>query len=198
MYSFPDWLNVSRETGERLIAFKDEVLRWNNSINLVSKQSVSNLWERHILDSAQIYPHVHSDKPLLDLGSGGGFPGIVLAIMGAQQVTLVEADQRKAAFLREASRLLSLNVGVIAKRIESMEPQNAQTITARALSPLSQLLRHAHLHLHKSGTAIFPKGRNAAAEIKEAQKLWRFEHTQITSYIDPESQILVIKNIEER
>lgn len=194
----PDWLIVSRETMEKLRLFALEVLRWNGAINLISKQSVHDVWQRHIIDSAQIYQYINPVAPLLDLGSGAGFPGMIMAIMGAQSVTLVESDQRKAAFLRESARLLALDVRVIARRIESVNPQSAETVTARALASLTDLLPHANIHLRQLGRAVFHKGHGAAAEIKCAQQYWKFDCTQITSHTNPESLILIIKNIEKR
>jgi 16S rRNA (guanine527-N7)-methyltransferase len=192
------WLDVSRETSEKLQAFAAKVLRWNKTINLISKQSAPNIWERHILDSAQIFPLANPTQTWLDLGSGSGFPGIVMAIMGAQDITLVESDQRKATFLREVTRTLSLNATIICKRIEDIPLQNAQIITARALASLTDLLAYASTHLAQSGKAIFPKGRIADKELAEAKQSWHFDHTSLPSRIDPESTIFIIKNIQKR
>lgn len=198
MYSIPHWLNVSRETEQKLQDFTALVLRWNDTINLISKQSMPNVWHRHILDSAQIFPHAIQNGPWLDLGSGAGFPGIVMAIMGARQMTLVESDQRKAAFLREAGRVLDLDITVVSKRIEALAPQHAGIITARALASLTQLLSHANTHLCHNGCAFFPKGLRNDLEILQAEQTWRFDYTSIPSKTDPEAVILVVKNIQKR
>lgn len=194
----PDWLNVSRETLQKLDHYAAETLRWTSAINLVSKNSVAQIWQRHILDSAQLFPFGDAAKPWLDVGSGGGFPGIVMAIMGADQMTLVESDQRKATFLRQIARQLALPVTVLAQRVDEIAPQRAQTITARALAPLTQLLGHAKPHVIESGAAIFPKGRNFDAELAEAQQKWQFEFECHESKTDAEAKILTIRNIQPR
>jgi len=194
----PDWLNVSRETLDQLNFFASEVIKWNPAINLVSKASVAEIWHRHILDSAQIYPDSGELGIWLDIGSGAGFPGVVMAILGAQTVTLVEVDQRKATFLREVSRKLHLPIRVISARVEEIPPIGAQTMSARALAPLTDLLAHASRHLQPVGRAIFPKGRGFQAEIQAAQQNWSFDCTEIRSKTDSESAILIIKNIAKR
>lgn len=195
-------LNVSRETVEKLKAYDQLVRKWNPTINLASKQSMSELWSRHIVDSAQIFPHIPASSNLcLDVGSGGGFPGIVLATISTEHVPtrrfiLVESDQRKAAFLREVIRSLKLRAEVRSERIESLEKIGADFFTARALAPLSKLLAFAHQHLSLQGVCIFPKGENHLEEIKVAQKLFRFEYQSIQSLTDPRSAILRIYGIE--
>lgn len=194
----PDWLSVSRETLDQLTLFASEVIKWNPAINLVSKSSVAEIWHRHILDSAQIYPDSGEAGVWLDIGSGAGFPGVVMAIMGAQNVTLVEVDQRKATFLREVARKLHLPIRVISARVEEIPPLGAQTMSARALAPLTDLLAHASRHLQPDGRAIFPKGRGFHAELQAAQQNWSFDCTEIQSKTDTESAILIIKNIAKR
>ncbi len=195
----PDWLNVSRETSEKLGLFADEVLRWTPAINLISKNTVSDIWQRHILDSAQIYPLAPSYAGVwVDIGSGAGFPGIVMAILGAPNVVLVESDQRKATFLRQAARKLSLDVQVLSKRIDQIDPLRAEIITARALAALTDLLGHANTHMSPHGSAIFPKGRGLQQEIAVAQQDWSFDYHQVLSKTDHEATLLIIKNIEKR
>lgn len=195
----PNWLNVSRETLQTLQAFADEVARWNGAINLVSKASLADLWQRHIWDSAQLYDLGAGQGGVwLDMGSGGGFPGIVMAIMGAQGVVLAEVDQRKATFLREVSRKLALDTRVISARLDEIPPCHAQTITARALAPLTDLLAHASKHLSPTGRAIFPKGRGFQAEIDAALKDWAFSYTSVPSKTDAEAAIIIVHNIAKR
>lgn len=194
----PDWLNVSRETIDQLSFYADEVARWNPAINLVSKSSIPDIWQRHILDSAQIYDAAADTGVWLDIGSGAGFPGLVMAILGAKNVVLVEVDQRKATFLREVARKLHLPVRVISARAEEIPPIQAQTLTARALAPLTDLLSHASKHLLPTGRAIFPKGRGFAAEIQAAQQSWHFECRQVQSKTDADAAILTIQNIVKR
>jgi 16S rRNA (guanine527-N7)-methyltransferase len=194
----PSWLNVSRETIDKLDHYATEVLRWNHAINLVSKTSVAGIWQRHILDSAQLFSLAESSGKWADLGAGGGFPGLVLAIMGAPHMVLVESDQRKATFLREISRQLSLTTTVLAKRIDAVEPLAAETVSARALASLTDLLGHVTPHLAANGRAVFPKGRGFEEELKLAQTEWAFEVTKIPSRTDPEAAILMIEHIRRR
>ncbi len=192
---------VSRETGQRLRSYADLVEKWNPSINLVSRQSLLNLGERHFRDSAQLYaiPDVAVNR-WVDLGSGGGFPGIVIAILatetkGRPEVILVEADGRKAAFLREVARILSLNARVIHSRIEDVKPLGADVISARALAPLSQLCAFSAVHMRPDGIGIFPKGAQYQQEFGDAQREWSFDAAIVPSVTDPEASILCLRNI---
>lgn len=197
----PAWLNVSRETLERLFVYCELVEKWNPAINLISKSGISEIWHRHVIDSAQLIRLLpHESGRWCDLGSGGGFPGIVLAILMKQlqpetQITLVESDSRKCVFLSEASRLLGITVGVKTQRIEDLEPQNVDVLTARALAPLSNLCGYAYRHLKPEGVAIFPKGANAQREIEDAQKLWQFGYDTMQSHTDPAAQVLALRGI---
>ncbi|WP_370302006.1 16S rRNA (guanine(527)-N(7))-methyltransferase RsmG [Pseudooceanicola sp.] len=193
-------LDVSRETMARLEAYAALVRKWNPRINLVSRKSLDALWERHIADSAQIY-HLAGDAPnWLDLGSGGGFPGLVVAILATdlhpdRQVTLIESDTRKATFLRTAIRELGLSAQVLAQRIEAAEPQRADILSARALTDLSGLLAFAERHLSESGLALFPKGASWKNELEPARAQWSFNLEAITSFTEPEAAILKIQGV---
>ncbi len=192
---------VSRETMDRLKALESLLLKWNPAINLVSKASLSQSWDRHILDSAQIFhlaPHVAT---WADLGSGGGFPGIVVACLAKElnpdlTVTLVESDQRKATFLRQAIRELSLKADVRAERIESTAPLAAAALSARALAPLTDLLGFSQRHLHPDGIALFLKGSSWKDEVAMAQKQWHFNLYAHPSATDPNGAILAVKAIK--
>jgi 16S rRNA (guanine527-N7)-methyltransferase len=194
-------VNVSRETFAALQSFEALVQRWNSAINLVSKSSVGSLWQRHILDSAQVFALCPpSTRSWVDLGSGGGFPGVVVAILAKElkpdlHVTLVESDLRKATFLRQAAQALSLSVSVQSKRIESVEPLRADVLSARALAPLSELLSFAEKHLSPNGSAVFLKGARYQDEIADARKAWSFDVDVKQSLSDGEAAILVIRNI---
>ncbi|MGC1494947.1 MAG: 16S rRNA (guanine(527)-N(7))-methyltransferase RsmG [Sulfitobacter sp.] len=192
--------NVSRETYEKLQQFVQLVEKWNPKINLVSKASISDIWERHILDSIQLFNIAPKTGKWVDLGSGGGFPGIVVAIMAygdqtKHHVTLVESDQRKSVFLRTAIRELGLNAKVISDRVESIAPLEADIISARALSDLSLLLEYSHLHLLPSGVALFPKGERWEKEHSGAQQLWSYTCEPIKSTTNPSAAVLKIKDI---
>jgi 16S rRNA (guanine527-N7)-methyltransferase len=194
--------NVSRETLDRLIAFENQLLRWNPKINLVAKSTLSSVWTRHFLDSAQLLDFVgNNPKNWLDIGSGGGFPGAVAAILASERFpdckfTLVEADKRKAAFLRTVARESGVSFNVLASRIEELPPQGCDIISARALAPLVELLPIARMHMASGGHAIFPKGANAPDEIVRALESWRFHCESHPSKTDKDAVILTIGDIE--
>lgn len=194
---------VSRETMRLLKAYVLLVEKWTPKVNLVSKASVEDIWERHIADSLQVAELVDASGPWADLGSGGGFPGLVVAIQRAathpdSEVTLVESDQRKAVFLRTVARELSLNTRVLASRIEACAPLQATTLSARALAPLTKLLEYAAVHLAPNGSAVFPKGASWKDELQIACQDWSFDHEVVMSRTNPEAAILVIKDVKKR
>ncbi len=194
-------INVSRETSERLAAFHDLVLKWNPRINLISKSSIPDLWNRHIWDSAQAYPVVEDWSIWLDIGSGGGFPAIIIAILARQQnpggqVIMIESDQRKAAFLRTAIRELDLNASVKVSRVETAAPVGADVISARALADLTELIGYAQRHLNPEGRAVFFKGETWEKEVARAQETWSFSVTSHKSKTNPAAAVLEIKEIK--
>lgn len=187
--------DVSRETFEKLEKYVALVEKWNPRINLVSKNSIDDIWTRHIADSAQVYQYGNVDGHWVDLGSGGGFPGVVIAILAssepkAPKITLVESDQRKCAFLRAAARETDVNISVISERIEKIPSLQANTLSARALASLDGLLEYANIHLCADGKAIFPKGANFQKEIQEARKNWNFDLEEFPSSSDTDAVIL--------
>ncbi len=193
-------LNVSRETSERLEQFVALVRKWNPRINLIAKSTVDEIWERHIRDSLQVFDVAPRGDRWVDIGSGGGFPGVVAAIAakGAApdlRFTLIESDQRKCAFLRTASRELGLNIEVLAQRIEAAPPQSADILSARALASLSDLLEHAERHLAADGTALFQKGANWEKEVEEARQAWTFRYDAIKSQTNEAAVILKIEGV---
>lgn len=188
---------VSRETADRLRAYVDLLLGWNRSINLVSARSAEEVWERHVIDSLQLLALLPPEPtPLLDIGSGAGFPGLVLALATRRETDLVESDKRKAGFLTDtAGRLGLVNVRVHAKRIEDAELPRARILTARALAPLPALLRYAHGLLSSDGVALFPKGRTAEAELASASRDWTMNVERFPSSTDPASTIFRVSGI---
>ena len=195
-------VNVSRETMADLEAFAALVAKWTAKINLIARGTVDSIWDRHVVDSVQLYqfsPKTY--EKWVDIGSGGGFPGIVMAILGKEmnphaQFILIESDQRKAAFLRTAARELGLSVIVIAERIELAPEQNADVVSARALTSLSGLLSLSQRHLKPDGLALFHKGRQSGQEVADAQKNWTFELEDYASITDPDARILAIRRID--
>lgn len=194
--------NVSRETTELLSRFAALVVKWNPTINLISASTVPDIWERHIRDSVQLFKAAQPKSGTwVDLGSGGGFPGIVIAICARHldlKVVLIESDLRKCAFLRNVKRELSLEkLDIIASRIESVPRQKADYISARALASLVDLLPNLKLHLKPEGQAWLLKGKNWQTEIEMAQKDWTFDCAHLTSDTDPSAAILNIHGISD-
>jgi 16S rRNA (guanine527-N7)-methyltransferase len=195
-------LLVSRETEERLSTLCRMVERWNRTINIVSISTLRELKERHIDDSTQLlYGLDFNCKRWLDVGSGGGFPGLVIAahlcdLAPACMVVLVESDQRKAVFLREAVRAMNLSSLVHADRVENLPDQQADIVSARALAPLPKLFSWCARHLNPNGICIFPKGKTAETELSDARTAgWTFDATQRPSITDPASTVLTIRNL---
>jgi len=191
-------LDVSRETMERLRAYEALLKKWNPAINLVAKSTLDQAWTRHFLDSAQVFGLAPKGaRHWADLGSGGGFPGMVIAILAAERapdmaVTLVESDQRKATFLQSVAREVGVDASVIAERIEVVPPLGAGVLSARALAPLTALLGFAERHLAEGGAALFQKGAQHDAEIAEALASWRFKVQKTPSKTDTNAVTLSI------
>lgn len=163
-------MGVSRETLEKLEVYADLLERWNRSINLVGRDTLRDQWRRHFLDSAQLMsflppPPAERARTLVDMGSGAGFPGMVLALLGAGEVHLVESDRRKCAFLREVARSTSAPVQVHPLRVEQLDELQADVVTARALAPLDRLLDYARGLLLPGGICLFLKGRTVEREL---------------------------------
>ena len=190
--------NVSRETLAMLSNYVVLLLKWNAKINLIGPATENDVWSRHVDDSLQLVALIpETATALVDLGSGGGLPGLVIAMARPDlRVTLVEQDQRKAAFLKEARSLLALsNVMVEAKDIAALEGQ-FDVVTARALSSLTNLLDMAKPLMFDGSVCIFPKGANHKAELAEAEQKWQFEHQQKTSKTNAESAIITISKLK--
>jgi 16S rRNA (guanine527-N7)-methyltransferase len=189
-------IDVSRETVDRLDAFVSTLERWQKAINLVGQNTLGDVWHRHVLDSAQLKPLIpQGTKTLTDLGSGAGFPGLVLAALCPDLgVTLIESDARKAAFLGEAARRMTLEKPpkIVVGRIESVPPAPADIVTARALAPLSQLLTWAEPHRTDTAICLFHKGKGWQVEVTEAMKEWDFSPQTFTSVTDLDAVILRI------
>ncbi len=182
---------------ERLKAFEAILTQWNTRINLVSRADHSRVWVRHIEDSLQLLPLIPSGTTrAIDFGSGGGLPGLVLAIAANIPFDLVEADHRKAAFLREAARATSAPVTVHAVRIEDAQIVPAQLITARALAPLALLLQLTARFIAPGGAALFLKGESAPEELTQAQAAWNMRIERYPSRTHPAGVILKLSEVE--
>ena len=192
--------DVSRETLARLKAYADLLADWNERHNLVARSTLPDLWHRHFLDSAQLEPLIPpGTRTLADLGSGAGFPGLVLAAMRPEiAVTLHESTGKKCAFLAAAAERMSLAVGVENERIESLTPKAFDVVTARALAPLPLLLSYAKPLMGPNSVCLFLKGQNVGSELTEAHKSWNMETSQVPSKTDPSGAILVVRKLVSR
>jgi len=178
---------------ERFVALLE---RWNRSINLVSRRDMADIWTRHIADSLQLGELWHGQpERAIDLGSGAGFPGLILAIGYGLHVDLIEKDQAKAAFLREAARVTGAPVSVIACRIEDARLPRAQLVTARGLAPLATLLEFADGFLMPEGACLFLKSHNVDAEIGLANQHWSMDLEKIPSRTDKSGVVLRIARL---
>ena len=194
-------LNVSRETIERLNHYEALIGKWNPKINLVASSTLADIWTRHFLDSAQLATFAPKSGVWLDLGSGGGFPALVLASMLVDthpdvSFTLVESDTRKAVFLRTVIRDLALKAKVLSHRIEEIPNQKADVLSARALGSLEKLVEYGNTHLDQNGVALFPKGSSHKKELEQARESWSFDFKTIASLTDTTAAIFAIKDIQ--
>ena len=192
---------ISALATERLQIFVGLLAKWNAAINLVSPASLAEVWTRHVADSAQVLDLAPIRRARwLDMGSGAGFPGIVIALITADtpnpiEMTLVESDRRKAAFLSTVSRETGVPMIIQAARIEAVAPQSADTVSARALAPLVKLCSFAERHLAPHGAALFLKGGRYDAEIAEARRTWSFALDVRRSSTDPAGVVLIMKDL---
>jgi 16S rRNA (guanine527-N7)-methyltransferase len=187
---------VSRETLDRLTIHLGLLQRWQRAINLVGPATLADPWRRHILDSAQLLAHLPpGTASLVDLGSGAGFPGMVLAILGVPGVVLIESDRRKAQFLREVARETGTEVTVRAERIERLAGWPADVVTARALAPLPRLLALAERFLAADSVCLFLKGHNVQRELTQALKSWHMAPETFPSLSAPTGTVLKLRGV---
>ena len=198
--AFAATCDVSRETLQRLHRYAETLVKWQKAINLVSPESLKDLLRRHMLDSDQLLTYLPPQiQGLVDMGSGAGFPGLVLAILGVPNVHLIESDARKCAFLAEASRAAGLEVGrnpvIHRARLEDVGGLRADVVTARACAPLAQLLAYAEPFLRGDSICLFLKGARVEEELTEAKKTWRMGVERFPSLSDPSGTILRMKQV---
>ena len=196
---------VSRETLRRLDRFVAVLLAWQRRINLVASSTESALWTRHVADSLQLLALAPEARIWADLGSGGGFPGLVIACALADTpgacVHLVESTAKKAAFLREAARVTGVPAVIHAARIEDFVENTTEPIdvvTARALAPLPKLIALAYPLLKRGALGLFPKGQDVAGELTEAAKCWKIQASLAPSRTDPKAQIVIVRGLEPK
>ena len=197
-------LNVSRETLNGFYEYETLLSKWNEKINLVSKNTLVDIWERHFLDSGQIIKHVEvSGKRWVDVGSGAGFPGLVVALLLRDrkidcELVLVEKNPKKGFFLKEVIRKLNLSVEVVNDNIDTLEPLNADILTARAFSELNNLIEIAFRHRKKEGICLFLKGENYRIELDKTLNYWFFDYDIVDSLSSSSGKIIRVKKIFKR
>lgn len=193
---------VSRETLRRFTIMVEQLSKWQKKTNLVAPSTLEDVWNRHVADSLQCIALRPNAKSWLDIGSGGGFPGLIIAAVMAEQkdsvVTLVESNQKKASFLRQANRQMGSNATVVASRIETLDVTSIQPqiVTARALAELPLLLKLSRPFLEKGATALFHKGREYREELAKCDGLGSFDLLCHESKVEQDSVILEISNFK--
>jgi 16S rRNA (guanine527-N7)-methyltransferase len=198
--------DVSRETLDRLGLYADLLAKWQKAVNLVAPGTLDEVWHRHFADSAQLVALAPDTERWIDLGSGGGFPGLVIAIMraGAEpaDVTLVESDARKCAFLREVARQTGVAVDIVNARSESFSTQarisEGGVVSARALAPLDRLLELSVGLFSRGTVGLFPKGREFRSEIEAAQRRWQFASNVVPSRTDKSGRIVEVRALRAK
>jgi 16S rRNA (guanine527-N7)-methyltransferase len=191
--------DVPRETLERLDAFAALLRKENERQNLVSRSTLDTLWVRHIADSAQLLTHAPSpEASWLDLGSGAGFPGLVLTLLHQGPVTLVEARRLRVDFLECAAEVLGIRPRILHAKVERLTPEPFDAITARAFSQLEQLWRLSHPFSTEKTRWVLPKGRSAASELEAARAAWQGEFRLVPSLTDPDASIIIAEGVRPR
>ena len=204
MEKFCATYNVSRETFDKLKNYQSMLNDWQQKFNLVSKTTLEDAWNRHFLDSVQLFSYIPDTARILyDFGSGAGFPGMVIAVVAAEKmpklkVNLVESIAKKTVYLNAVKEALGLNVAIHNSRIENLPLEKADIITSRAMASLSDLLGYSYRFCHKDTICIFPKGKKYAEELSEAHKKWQFKCKIEASQQNDEGRILIITNLKKR
>jgi 16S rRNA (guanine527-N7)-methyltransferase len=191
---------ISRETEDRLVLFVELLDRWRHKINLISNSTFSSVWTRHIADSAQLIALAPQAKRWVDMGSGAGFPGLVIAAQLADVpgaiVHCIESDGRKCAFLREATRAIEAAVQIHPVRVEAIDPESLGTVdavTARAFAPLPLTLKLARPWIERGAIAVFPRGESAKDQIAASPEAWTHAIESLQSVVNPKAAILRIR-----
>ncbi len=197
-----DFLNshipVSRGTFELLSIYYELLLKWQKKINLIGPDTIPDIWNRHFLDSLQLVKYIDDKKKVIaDLGSGAGFPGMVLAICGYENIHLIESDSRKIAFLREVSRVTNTKISIHNKRIEDFKIDRIDIFVSRALAPLDKLFHLISKSVSHETICFFHKGKNYSNENQDALLNWRYDIDVNPSIVDSQSVILKISNIRK-
>ncbi|MFC7048036.1 16S rRNA (guanine(527)-N(7))-methyltransferase RsmG [Emcibacter nanhaiensis] len=195
-------INVPRETREKLEIYADLLEKWQKRINLVSPTTISDKWWRHFYDSAQVMELLPKERlgtlKILDIGSGAGFPGLVLSVMGAGEVHLVESNNKKCTFMNQVIRETGAPATVHCKRIEELTPFSVDFVTSRALATIDKLLQLLSGFITEETVCLFPKGKTWQEELAEAEKNWQFHVEKYTSKTEESGMILKLGRIRPR
>jgi 16S rRNA (guanine527-N7)-methyltransferase len=192
---FRNITGVSRETLHRLNIYADLLIRWQAAINLVGPSTLNHIWTRHFLDSAQLARYIDAGSSIADIGSGAGFPGLVLALMGVGRVDLIERDSRKCVFLTEVVRRTAAPAKVHQVDARQLRLERVDVVAARALAPLEELLKISEPFIKKTTYCVFHKGKAYEEELTAARKSWNMDVEAFKSEVDPSGIILRIRNI---
>lgn len=192
-----DGIILNAEQRNRLQIYYELLQKWQRAINLVSAGTLNDFWTRHVADSLQLLPHLQG-KLLLDMGSGGGFPGMVLAIVSDFNVTCLDSDNRKIQFLSEVARLTGTKLNLVNQRVENFShDQTIDTVCARGFAELKMLLQYTLQH-SAINYGVFLKGKNVEKEIEEAQKFFDFQYDMYPSKVSENSWIVVVSSVAEK
>ena len=196
-----DEINFSESILSSLDIYIELIKKWQKNINLVSKDSINDLWNRHVLDSAQLYSLLPAPKKglyIYDIGSGAGFPGMVLGIMGRKDIILCESNKRKCEFLKEVSRITNTNISIANIRAQKLDGGSALAITSRALASLDALLEISMPILREKGVCVFPKGRTWKEELAVAEKKFIINYNTVQSITSSDSKIIIITKVRKK
>ena len=189
--------NLNKMQIEKIEFFITSVINHNQHTNLVGKSTIENIWDRHVLDCLQLTKYISNKKlKILDLGTGAGLPGVLLSIVGYQNIVMIDSIKKKTDFVKKIIKELSLSAKIQNKRIEKTLTSQQDIILSRALAPLIKLLTYARMHSNKNTTSLFLKGRNVNNEIDKAMKEYFFDFEKIESISSGDGCILQIKNIK--
>ncbi len=190
--------NVSRETFSQLESYVELLLKWNERINLISLNSAKHIWTRHILDSAQLIKYLDFKRPLMDVGSGSGLPGMVLSILGVKEVHLVDSDIRKCVFLQEAKKFSKNTIKIHNCLFLDVNTASINNITSRAFSNVTKFLGDISQKIDANGDVLLLKGKSWQSEIDEAKHNWNFDYTINQSITDDSGVVIRITNIKRK
>ena len=190
---------LSSDQKQRLEKYSSLLIKWNQRINLIGRSTIEDLWQRHIIDSAQLVNFIgQGSKQIADLGSGAGLPGVVLSILTNHKLTLIESDKNKCVFLRQVKRELDLDIDIVEDRIENIKDTKFDVIVSRAMASVDKILNLGYPLLHPEGNMVLLKGESHQMELDDASHKWQFEVAKHNSQTNNDGAILVLDKIRKR